>query len=141
MQTATMMSDGLTTSVVDDERGATPLEIRTGHLERIAVKKDGSVFFVQVDDVDYFEAAANYVKLHVGADVHVIRERVSELASRLDPTRFGRIHRSTIVNFTRIRAIQPWFSGDAVVLLTNGQRLRMSRSFRTAIDLGTRNRL
>src|ERR1044071_1841728 len=79
-----------------------------GFLERIAVKADGRVFLVRVDDIDYFESAANYVKLRVGNDTHVIRERLGELAARLDPTRFARIHRSTIVNLDKIKEIQPW---------------------------------
>jgi two-component system LytT family response regulator len=110
-------------------------------LERIAVKADGRVFFVRVNDVDYMEAAANYVKIRVGSEAHLIRERLGDLAARLDPTRFARIHRSTIVNLDRIKEIQPWFSGDALVILRDGQKLRLSRMFRAGLELGTRSRL
>jgi two-component system LytT family response regulator len=81
------------------------------------------------------------VKVLVGNEAHVIRERLGELAARLDPTRFARIHRSTIVNLDRIKEIQPWFSGDAVVILKTGQKLRLSRMFRASLELGTRSRL
>ena len=114
---------------------------RNGYLERIAVKLDGRVFFVRVDEVDFMESAANYVKLHVGGEVHLIRERLGDLASRLDPSRFARIHRSTIVNLDKIKEIQPWFSGDALVILRGGQKLRLSRMFRSSLELGTRTRL
>jgi two-component system LytT family response regulator len=110
-------------------------------LERIAVKADGRVFFVRVDDIDYIESAANYVKLRIGSDTHTIRERLGELAARLDPSRFARIHRSTIVNLDKIKEIQPWFSGDALVILKTGQKLRLSRMFRGSLELGTRSRL
>jgi len=114
---------------------------RPAYLERIAVKVDGRVFFVRVDEVDYMESAANYVRLHVGAEVHLIRERLGDLAARLDPSRFARIHRSTVVNVDRIKEIQPWFSGDALVILRGGQKLRLSRMFRAGLELGTRTRL
>lgn len=119
---------------------ATPLS-RPSYLERLAVKLDGRVFFVRVDEVDYMESAANYVKVHVGSDVHLIRERLGDLAARLDPSRFARIHRSTIVNLDQIKEIQPWFSGDALVILRGGQKLRLSRMFRASLELGTRTRL
>lgn len=114
---------------------------RAAFLERIAVKADGRVFFVRVEDVDYIESAANYVKVRVGNEAHLIRERLGELAARLDPTRFARIHRSTIVNLDKIKEIQPWFSGDALVILKTGQKLRLSRMFRSSLELGTRSRL
>lgn len=114
---------------------------RQAFLERIAIKADGRVFFVRVEEVDYIESAANYVKVRVGNETHLIRERLGELAARLDPTRFARIHRSTIVNLDRIKEIQPWFSGDALVILKTGQKLRLSRMFRASLELGTRSRL
>lgn len=114
---------------------------RGAYLERIAVKVDGRVFFVRVDDVEFIESAANYVKLHVAGEAHLIRERLGDLAARLDPSRFARIHRSTIVNLDKIKEIQPWFSGDALVILRGGQKLRLSRMFRSSLELGTRTRL
>ncbi len=114
--------------------------VHSRYLERVAVKANGRVYFVRVADVDYIEAAANYVKLHTGTDVHMIRQKLGELAARLDPSLFLRIHRATIVNLDRIKEIQPWFSGDAIVILQTGKKLRLSRVFRSGLELGTRTR-
>jgi two-component system LytT family response regulator len=103
--------------------------------ERLTVKSDGRVTFVRVSDVDYIESAANYVKVHVGAQTFRVREKMGDLAGRLDPKRFARIHRAIIVNIDRIKEIQPWFSGDAVVILRDGQKLRLSRSYRGVLTL------
>lgn len=121
--------------------GLTPEGNRSEYLERLAVKTDGRVFFVRTTDVDYVESAGNYVRLHVGDNVHVLRERLSDLAARLNPSSFARIHRGTIVNLDKVKEIQPWFSGDALVILHGGQKLRLSRSFRSTLTLGTRSRL
>jgi two-component system, LytTR family, response regulator len=114
---------------------------RSEYLQRLAAKSDGRVFFVRASDVDYIESAGNYVKLHVGPAAYLIRGALGELAERLDPAQFARIHRSTVVNLDKVREIQPWFSGDAVVILRTGQKLRLSRLYRESIDLGARNGL
>ena len=80
------------------------------------------------------ERIVRLVAHHVGAEVHVLRERLSRLHETLDPRIFARIHRSTIVNLLRIKEIQPWFSGDYVVILKNGTQLRMSRHFRESME-------
>jgi two-component system LytT family response regulator len=92
------------------------------------------MYFVRLSDVDYLESAGNYVTLHAGEARHQVRERIGELARRLDPRRFVRIHRTAIVNVDRVREIQPWFSGDAVVILHSGRRLRLSRMYRAALE-------
>ncbi|MEP6491177.1 MAG: LytTR family DNA-binding domain-containing protein [bacterium] len=104
-------------------------------IERLPIRSDGCVSFVKVSDVDYFESAANYVNVHVGTQIYRARERMRELETRLDPKRFARIHRATIVNIDRIREVQPWFSGDAVVIMRDGQKLRLSRSYRNVLPL------
>lgn len=101
---------------------------------RLLVKDDGRIFFVKVADVDWIEADRNYVRLHVGTTTHTIRDRISRLEEVLDPRVFARIHRSTIVNLNRIQEMQPWFSGDYVVLLQNGTRLRLSRHYRDQVE-------
>jgi two-component system LytT family response regulator len=105
------------------------------YLERVSVRLDGRILFVRVSDIDWVESSHNYVRLHVGKEIYRLRESLSDMATRLDPSRFTRIHRFTIVNLDRIREVQPWFSGDYVVILQNGQRLRMSRSYRGALKL------
>jgi two-component system, LytTR family, response regulator len=101
---------------------------------RILVKDDGRMFFVKVTDIDWIEADRNYVRLHVGASTHTIRDRISRLEDTLDPRVFARIHRSTIVNLNRIQEMQQWFSGDYVVILQNGTRLRLSRHYREQVE-------
>jgi two-component system LytT family response regulator len=103
------------------------------HIERIAVRADGRIFFVRPGEVDWCESAGNYVKLHVGRVVHVIRETLSNLEERLDPSAFIRIHRRLIVNVDRIHELQPWFGGDQIVILKDGSRLRLSRTFREKV--------
>lgn len=104
------------------------------YASRILVKQDGRMFFVKTTDIDWIEADRNYVRLHVGAVAHTIRERISHLEEALDPRLFARIHRSTIVNLNRVREMQQWFSGDYVVILEDGTRLRLSRHYRDRVE-------
>jgi two-component system, LytTR family, response regulator len=104
------------------------------HASRILVKAEGRMFFVKATDIDWIEADRNYVRLHVGKQAHTIRERISKLEETLDPRLFARIHRSTIVNLNRVREMQQWFSGDYVVLLEDGTRLRLSRHYRDRVE-------
>jgi two-component system LytT family response regulator len=100
---------------------------------RFAIKTPGRLFFVRQEDIDWMEAADNYVNLHVGADTHLIRETMNALEQRLDSHRFLRIHRSTIVNADRIKELRPWFHGEYVVLLKDGTELTLSRTYRERI--------
>jgi two-component system LytT family response regulator len=102
--------------------------------DRIAVKAANRVYLVRVEDIDWIEAAGNYLRLHTGKDEHLLRETMTALASRLDSAQFLRIHRSTIVNVERIREIQPWFHGDYAVILQDGRQLTLSRSYRTKVE-------
>jgi two-component system LytT family response regulator len=103
---------------------------RHRHLDRLMVKHDGRVFFIKVTDVDWFEAAGNYVRVHVGKVSHLIRETMQRIEGQLDPSTFVRIHRAVIVNLDRIRELQPWFAGDYVVILRDGRQLKLSRTYR-----------
>src|SRR5206468_2797220 len=85
--------------------------------ERLLVEAHGRSFFVRASEVEWMEAAKNYVRLHVGDTTHVLRSTLGALEERLDPERFRRISRSTLVNLDRVREVQPWFHGDAVVIL------------------------
>ncbi|MBL0172991.1 MAG: response regulator transcription factor [Gemmatimonadaceae bacterium] len=106
-----------------------------GHFaSRILVKQDGRMFFVKTTEIDWIEADRNYVRLHVGKVAHTIRDRISHLEETLDPRLFARIHRSTIVNLNRVREMQQWFSGDYVVILEDGTRLRLSRHYRDRVE-------
>jgi two-component system, LytTR family, response regulator len=100
------------------------------YLERLVVKAAGRIFFLDVADVDWVEAADNYVQLHAGRETHLLRETISGLEARLDPKQFLRIRHSAIVNLKRVRELHPLFNGDYGVLLHNGTELVTSRRYR-----------
>jgi len=106
------------------------LERQQRYAERLMVKSAGRVVFLRVDEIDWIEAAGSYVRLHVGRDAHLLHEGIAALMARLDPARFARVHRSTIVNLDRVKELQPWFHGDAVAILRDGTRLQVSRTYR-----------
>ncbi|MEP6916032.1 MAG: LytTR family DNA-binding domain-containing protein [Acidobacteriota bacterium] len=114
--------------LVQDLKPATP------PLERFVVKTGGRVLFVRADEIEWIEAAGNYVKLHVGADAHLFRETMNAVEAKLDPDLFFRIHRSHIVNIERVRELQPWFNGEYVVFLRSGTRLTLSRGYREKLQ-------
>jgi two-component system, LytTR family, response regulator len=103
-------------------------------LDRLVVKSGGRVFFLRTDQIDWIEAAGNYVRLHLTEDSHLFRETMNNMESRLDARRFVRIHRSRIVNTDRIKELQPWFNGEYVVVLQNGARLTLSRGYREKLQ-------
>lgn len=96
--------------------------------ERVALKQAGSITFVSVAEIDWIEAADQYVFLHAGTKKHLLRESMSHFEKTLDPARFCRIHRSTIVNLERVQEVQPHFKGDFILLLKDGTQLKGSRS-------------
>ena len=98
---------------------------------RMIVRSSGRVFFLKTDEVDWIEAAGNYVRLHIGKEAHLLRETMSDIQGRLDPDQFIRIHRSTFVNLDKIKELQPWFHGEYVVILRDGTQLTMSRSYKS----------
>jgi two-component system LytT family response regulator len=101
---------------------------------RFLVKGDGQMYFVAVDDIDWIEAYGNYVRLHVGKGVHLIRETLGNIERKLDPTRFARVHRSSVVNLDRVARMDLWGAGDYVVLLKDGTKLKLSRWYRSRIE-------
>ncbi|MCM2268687.1 MAG: LytTR family DNA-binding domain-containing protein [Thermoanaerobaculia bacterium] len=107
-----------------DPRGA------AGRLSRFVVRSVGKMLLIDVADVDWIEAAGNYVRLHHGGECHLLRETMTALEGRLDPSRFVRIHRSTIVNLDRVKELRHILHGDYAVILRDGTRLTLSRGFR-----------
>ena len=100
------------------------------HLERLLVRENGRLVVVRLAEVDWIEGAGNYVRLHAGSRSHLYRQTLVQLEQRLDPARFARIHRSTIVNLDRIDELRPTISGSYQVLLLGGERLTLSRGHR-----------
>ena len=116
-----------------DERLRSLLDgVKSGrrYLQRMAVRVGPRIAFVDVENIDWIGAEGNYARLHVGNDSHLVRETMSSLEDRLDPERFLRIHRSTIVNIDRIKELEPLYQGDYLVILRNGTRLPSSRAYR-----------
>ncbi|MBL0890394.1 MAG: response regulator transcription factor [Gemmatimonadaceae bacterium] len=128
------LAAGLSAGGASAAAGAVPGAGNGRYASRILVKQDGRMFFVKTTEIDWIEADRNYVRLHVGKTAHTIRERISHLEETLDPRLFARIHRSTIVNLNRVREMQQWFSGDYVVILEDGTRLRLSRHYRDRVE-------
>ena len=106
------------------------LQAQRKRLTRLVIRSAGRIFFLRVEEIDWLEAADNYVHIHVGRESHLVRETLQSLEDRLDPSRFLRIHRSTLVNVDRIQELQPLFHGDYVVKLLDGTELSLSRSYR-----------
>jgi two-component system LytT family response regulator len=97
--------------------------------ERILVKSSGDIFFLKAEEIDWIEAEGDYMKFHVAGRAHLMRETMARLEARLNPQRFIRIHRSTIVNLDRVRKLSPSFAGDYAVVLHDGTKLRLSRGY------------
>ena len=104
------------------------------YLNRIAVRSAVGTSFVETKDVDWLKAAENYVELHVGPNRYLVEVTMAEIANRLDPARFIRIHRSTIVNAERIRTVRSVSHSEHLVTLASGVRLRSGRTYRKAMQ-------
>jgi len=98
--------------------------------EWVLLKADGKNVFVKVRDIDWIESSRNNVRIHVGTTIYLLHETTSAIASRLDPKKFLRIHRSAIVNIERIKELHPWFNGDYAVILRDGTQLTLASSYR-----------
>lgn len=104
------------------------------YLERLVVKTSGRVFFLKTEEIDWIEAQGKYVNIHVRKEAHLVREGMNSLESSLNPRKFVRIHKSSIVNIDQIAQLQPWFHGDYRVILRDGIILTLSRRFRQNLD-------
>jgi two-component system LytT family response regulator len=100
---------------------------------RLVIKVNGRVVFLDLDSIDWVEAAANYVRLSVGKESYLLRETIGGLCERLDTKHFVRIHRSMIVNVRKIKELIPVNSGEYVVVLKNGKELSCSRGYRSGL--------
>jgi len=109
-------------------------DLRSPHHQTLLVKHAGNIMFVPHEEIDWVEAADNYVRLHVGNNSYLLRETISNLETTLDQRSFARIHRSTIVNIRRIKHLRPLFHGDYEVVLKSGVRLTLSRTYRLPFE-------
>jgi len=102
-------------------------------LERVLVRFDGRAVSVKVAEVERFEAQGNYVRLYTPRGEFEVRETLSKFEAKLDPKHFQRIHRKTIVNLDAVKEVQTWFSGDHIMILRSGAKVRHSRYYRQAL--------
>jgi len=111
-------------------------ELKAGpkYLERLVIKTEGRVFFLDIDEIHCIESEGNYVRVYNGRKTYLLRETISGLESQLDPKKFLRIHRSSIVRIDKIKELQPWFHGEYHVVLENGKQLTLSRNYRANLQ-------
>jgi len=110
------------------------LQPRPRYLERVLIKSGGQTTVVPTADIDWIEAAGNYLRLHVGRQRHLLRETMAGLERQLDPGVFVRIHRSTIVRLDRIKTFEPALHGDYTVTLADGRSLTLTRTYRDRVE-------
>ena len=104
------------------------------YVQRIPVKDNGRIILVDLDDVDWIESYGNYIFLHTLHRLHIVRETVSAMESKLDPRHFVRIRRSTIVRIERIAELRPTPNAELEVVLKNGNVLRSTRRYRKNLE-------
>ena len=102
--------------------------------DQLVFRINGRLVFVDLDDIDWISASANYVQLNAGAESYLVRESIGRLSGRLDAERFVRIHRSVIVNVRRIKELQSCNAGEYIAVLKNGKKLPCSRGFRGELE-------
>lgn len=110
------------------------MEAQAAALERVVLKEQGRISFLSADEIDWLCAQGNYVQLHAGRETHLLRETVDGMESKLDPRKFVRLRRSTIVRAERIKELHPLFNGEYAVILKDGTRLQSSRRYRKNLD-------
>ena len=105
------------------------------HDDRLAIKDSGRILRVPLDDVLWIDAAGNYMCVHTPTETHVLRATMRDLEGRLDPHRFQRIHRSTIVNVAHVKELRTHLNGEYFLILDSGQQLKLSRSYKDKVRL------
>ena len=123
--------EGVKTRILD-LLNATKSESKT--FQRLVIRTAGRVVFLDLNEIDWIEAAANYVRIHTGKDSYLLREGIGHMSAKLDPAHFVRIHRSIVVNVNRIRELQPCDNGEYIAVLRNGKELSCSRGCRSELQ-------
>ena len=113
-------------------------EIKSGasverYADRLVIRTRGRVIFLSTAEIDWVEAAANYVRFHSGKNVHLMRDTMTNVEAKLDPEQFVRIHRSFIVRIDSIREMEPWSHGEYTLVLKDGTQLTSSRGYRDRV--------
>ncbi|MFT7221140.1 MAG: two-component system LytT family response regulator [Candidatus Azotimanducaceae bacterium] len=101
--------------------------------EKIAIKDGGETTLVQVNDIDWIDAAGDYMCVHANDETHIMRVTMKQLDEQLDPANFQRVHRSTIVNLDRVTKVCSHMNGEFHLILNNGAAIKMSRSYKEKV--------
>ena len=99
----------------------------------INIKDQGQIFRVDVDTIERIDAAGDYMCIQTGDNTLILRETMKDLEKRLDPRRFQRVHRSTIVNLDLVRQVKPHTNGECFLVLDSGAQVKVSRSYRDVV--------
>ena len=108
-------------------------DLPENQIDRLAIKDGASTSFVPIRDIDWIDAAGDYMCVHVGNRTHIMRTTMKELESRLDASVFQRVHRSTIVNLERVEKVSSHINGEYYLTLIGGSTLKMSRSYKNKV--------
>lgn len=100
---------------------------------QLRIKDRGHITIVSISEVEYIDAAGDYMCIHTGDKTHILRETMKVMEKRLDPKYFKRIHRSTIINLNKVKEVRPHSNGECYLLLENGQDLKVSRSYKDVV--------
>lgn len=117
-----------------DDHAADRTHVGSGYPSRLVVKTGSQLVFLDPAEIDWVEAEGVYVRVWAGTTSYLLRESLKHVEERLDPQRFIRIHRSTVLNVERVRKIVPHFNGGALVILHDGSELKMSRTYRDRVQ-------
>jgi two-component system, LytTR family, response regulator len=104
------------------------------YTKRIVFKSRGRILFLPISDIRWIGAEENYVRICTESETHLLRETMTRLEEKLDPQMFLRVHRSSIVNLQYVKEVRTEKDGEFAVLLVNGQKIAMSRSYRSRIQ-------
>jgi two-component system, LytTR family, response regulator len=118
----------------DDEKLLSLLRRVSGHRGRLVIRSEGKIVFLRNSEIDWIEAAANYVRIHAGSRIFSVRERITDFEKSLAPDTFVRIHRSIIVNLDAVSEIQSCGGGEYVIVLRSQKELPLGRTYRSSLD-------
>jgi len=118
---------------VNRATGQTVAQNSSHYATRMVFKSRGRILFLPVEEIRWIAAEENYVRIHSGNEAHLLRDTMARLETRLDPTIFLRVHRSSIVNLRYVKEVKSEADGDSLVVLTSGESIAMSRSYRSRI--------
>ncbi|WP_448662157.1 LytR/AlgR family response regulator transcription factor [Sphingomonas sp. CJ20] len=118
----------------EEMAGADAGEMASNRFEKlINIKDRGQIFRVDVDTIERIDAAGDYMCIYTGDNTLILRETMKDLEKRLDPRRFQRVHRSTIVNLDLVKQVKPHTNGECFLVLNSGAQVKVSRSYRDVV--------